>query len=306
MKVGPLLKKSHQYIKFFNKVENGIQLNKYPMNNLNFNPTNVKTHNGLILDNIEIEKSYGYERNDVYTYDSEESNFFSLYSFWLKNNMNYYEKNYKRIQDIISDIGGIYQFVTIVATFINSFYNKYIVLINIENLLCSSISLEKNNYKKMNDKYEKSRDKSNNLNKNKINEIKKNPYNSKLNEVKIKDKSYRKENNVNTSKSNNNILTEFGKMDNRLRKKEKKESIKDKNTENHHKKINFWNFIVYKLSFGNKNNSFEKYDIFRKKIISEEHLIKNHLNVYNLLRINEKKRNFRRNSYQLKDLTKLI
>ena len=39
---------------------------------------------------------------------------------------------------------------------------------------------------------------------------------------------------------------------------------------------------------------------------SEEHLIKNHLNVYNLLRINEKKRNFRRNSYQLKDLTKLI
>ena len=276
------------------------------MNNLNFNPTNVKTHNGLILDNIEIEKSYGYERNDVYTYDSEESNFFSLYSFWLKNNMNYYEKNYKRIQDIISDIGGIYQFVTIVATFINSFYNKYIVLINIENLLCSSISLEKNNYKKMNDKYEKSRDKSNNLNKNKINEIKKNPYNSKLNEVKIKDKSYRKENNVNTSKSNNNILTEFGKMDNRLRKKEKKESIKDKNTENHHKKINFWNFIVYKLSFGNKNNSFDKYDIFRKKIISEEHLIKNHLNVYNLLRINEKKRNFRRNSYQLKDLTKLI
>ncbi len=70
--------------------------------------------------------------------------------------------------------------------------------------------------------------------------------------------------------------------------------------------INFWNFIVYKLSFGNKNNSFQKYEIFRKKIISEEHMIKNHLNVYNLLRVNEKKKNFRRNSYQLNDLIKLI
>ena len=65
------------------------------MNNLNFNPTNVKTHNGLILDNIEIEKSYGYQRNDVYTYDNGESNLFSLYCFWLKNNMNYYERSYK-------------------------------------------------------------------------------------------------------------------------------------------------------------------------------------------------------------------
>ena len=233
-------------IKFFNKVENGLKLNKYTMNNLNFNPINVKTHNGLILDNIEIEKSYGYERNDVYTFDNGESNLLSLYYFWLKNNMNYYERSYKRIQDIISEIGGIYQFVIIVSTFINSFYNKYIVLINVENLLYSSINLEKNNNKKMNDIYEKSKNKSKNLNENKLNEIKKNSDSSKLNEVKIKDKSYPKENNVNSSKSNNNIITEFGNMDNGLKKKEKKENIKDKKIENHHKMINFWNFIVYK------------------------------------------------------------
>ena len=138
--------------------------------------------------------------------------------------MNYYERSYKRIQDIISEIGGIYQFIIIVFTFINSFYNKYIVLINVENLLYSSINLEKNNNKKMNDIYEKSKPK--NLNENKLNEIKKNSDSSKLNEVKIKDKSYPKENNVNSSKSNNNIITEFGNMDNGLKKKEKKENIK--------------------------------------------------------------------------------
>ena len=42
----------------------------------------------------------------------------------------------------------------------------------------------------MNDKYEKSRNKSKNLEKSKRNEIKKNTDTSKLNEVKIKDKSY--------------------------------------------------------------------------------------------------------------------
>ena len=31
------------------------------------------------------------------------------------------------------------------------------------------------------------------------------------------------------------------------------------------------------------------YENFRIKIISEEHLIKNHLNIYNLLKVTEKK-----------------
>ena len=291
-------------MKFFSKVENGLQLNKYPMNNVNFNPINVKTHNGLILDNIETEKSYAYERNDVYTYDNGESNYITLYTFWLKNNMNYYERSYKRIQDIISDIGGIYQFITIVATFINNFYNKYIVLNNIEELLYSSINLEKNNYKKMNDKYEKSRNKSENLEKNNINEIIKNSDISKLNKDKIKDKIHSIENDATNGKSNNNFIIELGKKNNGLRKKGIFENTKD--IENNHKKINFWNYIVYKLYCGNKKNSYEVYDIFRKKIISEEHLINNHLNIYNLLKVNQKKKNFRRNSYRLKDLMKLI
>ena len=42
------------------------------------------------------------------------------------------------------------------------------------------------------------------------------------------------------------------------------------------------------------------------KIISEEHLIKNHLNIYNILRVTEKNRNFRKNSYQLHELIKLV
>ena len=41
-------------------------------------------------------------------------------------------------------------------------------------------------------------------------------------------------------------------------------------------------------------------------MISEEHIIRNHLNIYNLLKITEKKRKNKINSYHLKDLINLI
>ena len=56
-----------------------------------------------------------------------------------------------------------------------------------------------------------------------------------------------------------------------------------------------------------KKYLFKVYENFRIKIISEEHLIRNHLNIYNLLKVTEKKRHYRRRiSYQLKDLLKLV
>ena len=70
-------------------------------------------------------------------------------------------------------------------------------------------------------------------------------------------------------------------------------------------KKNFFYFILYQITCGKKSNSFDVYKNFRKKIISEEHLIRNHLSVYNLLKYTERKRS-KRNSYKLKDLIKLI
>ena len=48
------------------------------------------------------------------------------------------------------------------------------------------------------------------------------------------------------------------------------------------------------------------YQDFRIKLISEEHLIRNHLNIYHLLKMAEKKRSYRRSSYQLQELINII
>ena len=71
-------------------------------------------------------------------------------------------------------------------------------------------------------------------------------------------------------------------------------------------KKNFCAFLLYKITCGKKFSYYNVYKDFRLKIISEEHLIKNHLNIYNLLKVTERKRSYKRNSYQLKDLIKLV
>ena len=51
---------------------------------------------------------------------------------------------------------------------------------------------------------------------------------------------------------------------------------------------------------------FKIYENFRMKIISEEHIIRNHLNIYNLLKATEKKRNIMKSTYHINDLLQLI
>ena len=117
--------------------------NEYTINHLNFVPVQIKTHNGLIFDNIEEESVHIFERNDVFTKEKNGNDIFISFTFWIKNTMNFHERDYKRIQDIISSIGGIYQFITIVAIYINKLYNNYIVLSDTEILLNSSIHTER-------------------------------------------------------------------------------------------------------------------------------------------------------------------
>ena len=105
--------------KFFYRIENILSKESYTVNHLNFNPSSIKTHNGLIFDNIKEEFSYVYERNDPYVYSFDSSNIYMAYCFWLKNRILSYERIYKRIQDIISIIGGVFEFISFVSIVLN-------------------------------------------------------------------------------------------------------------------------------------------------------------------------------------------
>ena len=107
-------------------------------------------------------------------------------------------------------------------------------------------------------------------------------------------------NNLFTSKENININSE------KLDYKVNSSKYRYINTIKKLELTNFLYYLIFLISFRKKKQYYNFYREFRMKIISEEHLIRNHLNIYNLLRVTEKKRNYRRNSYQLNDLVKLI
>ena len=119
---------------------------------------------------------------------------------------------------------------------------------------------------------------------------------------------------INISKSNNKINSNIKDQDisdklntkslenyNNINLKEK-----DRERDQNEREKTFFNYILYKITCGKKKQFFNTYQKFRIKIISEEHLIRNHLNIYNLMKVTERKRHNRRNSYQFKDLINLV
>ena len=302
------------YKKYFYTVESLLTKKAYTANHLNFYPSIVKTHNGLILDNIEETKTYIYERKDVFTMANEENDIFCIFILWLQNGVYYHERTYKRIQDVFSSIGGIYQFITIVSIYINSLYNKYIVLSDTETLLYSSINSEKKNHKKKQLKYSE-------LSNIKIEDpkikkskkdIKKDYFREKNNTENPNNKNTKNKKENSISFSNQNCITSYENININFNKQN---NINNKNINNnfkkHHtlKKIEikyFLDFLLFKISCRKKKKFFNAFRNFRIKIISEEHLVRNHLNIYNLLRVTEKKRLFKRNSYHFKDLINLV
>jgi len=290
--------------KFLNRVENAIKKSIYPMNHLNFNPVLLKTHNGLVLDNIKEEEAYIYERNDVFTYESNDNGIYTVYYFWLSNNQKYYERTYKRIQDVISNIGGINQAITLIAYFINKLYNNYIVLRDTEDLLFSTIDLEKYIYKKDSNKFRTLKNKKNIVLKQSSERGK--IFNEKptMKNGKITNKT---DSNISKSKNfsfNNNEINKsnekWNKFDNKTYKINEIISSKSK------RKRIFLSYIFYKLTFDKKNTYFKTYENLRKKILSEQHLIRNHLNIYTLLKVTKSKRLARKYSYHFNDLFQLI
>jgi hypothetical protein len=174
--------------KYFYRIENKISKDSLSQNHLNFNPSIVKTYNGLLWEHKDIENSYVFERNDVIMtqYSPESDNemkpissdkneninefeaqmenkelkmednemdinndvIYMAYYFWLENRIQDYIRNYKKLQDILSNIGGIYQVIIIIAGIINNFYNNYITLCDTQLLIFSihsNFAEEKNN-----------------------------------------------------------------------------------------------------------------------------------------------------------------
>ena len=303
---------SNPYKKYTEMIGNVLLSNFYSVNHLNFNPSVIKTYRGLISDTADEHYEPIYERHDVYSFDREKKDIYAIFVMWLKNRLYKNERSYRKLQDIISSFGGIYQSITIIAFYINNLYNKFIVLSDTEVLLHSIIHSENHsqNTKKehKNKKIQKIKELDNDKIKNNVTKtLHKERYNTektKKNEKNEKDKKLKEtsyiNNNLFASKENINISSE------KLNYKVNIPRIRYIDTRKKLELTNFFYYLIFLITCRKKKQYFNFYQEFRMKLISEEHMIRNHLNMYNLLRVTARKRNYRRNNYQLNDLVKLI
>jgi hypothetical protein len=317
--------------------------NSYTLNNINFNPAIVKTHNGIIFDNIVEESSYLFSQNEKITnedkkvYDesgniiSESTGIVSGYYFWMQNRLQFYERNYKRLQDTLGNIGGITRIILAAAIAIDTIVSDYIILLDTEEL---SLSLNNfnctlserptifqksinhltnpprrqvyyfNNTKKSSNSSRCIKEgiiyknileredelKSHITRKNNFN----NPY-AKLKTDNSKKIAEKKTSELQRKKFDNNRRYEairsnavkFGNED----IKDKGDNLNDKKEK---KKYNFCEFIKYFICNKTNNYYILYYEENRNKCLSEESIIKDHLNLIGV--INNLKNNWERNA----------
>ena len=312
------------FIYYINSITDALTLSTtISLNNLNFNPSLIRTHNGIFMDNLVIEKSYSFIQNEKLVVDKQEKTALTAFYFWMQNNMIYNERYYKKFQDLISNLGGLGSFILLIGLFINSLASYYIILLDAQDLIFNMkelnfdkdnlnkkpIALEKeinfqiknnmNNNNLQNSNYPLFfTDKNNNeksseilnlyiINKNKKNNRKKNSISFLANKkIKTENKTV---NNIKIHKSNSYD------RNNKINHKKLFFEIKDKNNNIIQRpikkeKISWFSYILYLVLFKRNNSKIKFFENFRAHTLSEENLMQNKCDIYKLLELCNLKR----------------
>jgi hypothetical protein len=118
----------------FPKVSNSFNSISYTANHLNFNPLEITTHSGIIFDiNSNIE-SYIYDYTEKLVIKESENDIHGSFHFWLQNQVECYDRTYKKIQDISGSIDGLVEVMMFLIECFNSFiFHDYKILSDFNN-----------------------------------------------------------------------------------------------------------------------------------------------------------------------------
>ena len=300
---------------YFNLIENLMNFDKYSINNLNFIHSSIQTDVGIFHDNIIENISYSFDRNEEQLKDRKNFDAFLGYRFLLNNLGFFYERDYKKIQDCISNLGGVYNAVNIVFFMINLIINKYITISDTQLLLNTSVNI-KPNFGKISNRNSVSKNFDQKLTSdfsyNKIDnfrnkfidkiEDKKGIYNTQ--EITSKDNTFI------TSKEDTkdkNIVEDLNQYSNINISFDKTKLRTNKTKEINEKYFKFISYIFYKYTCGKKYEFYSIYENFRMKILNEENLMRQNLNINNVLKIIENQTLTKGGlNYQFKDSSDIL
>ena len=121
--------------KYFNCISSSLSNILYSVHNINFSPLLVKSDFNLLIKNPQNNYSFKFDSNQKNSKsNNENTQILAEVSFWMQNNFIIYERNYKKIIDAFSTLGGIIEILYNFLYILNYFYNKYKVILNTKNL----------------------------------------------------------------------------------------------------------------------------------------------------------------------------
>ena len=277
--------------KYFYRIESKLDGESFFVNQLIFNPSLIRSNKGYFMKSSENEFSLIFERNDYLTYKNN-NGIFVAYVFYLNNKVNFYERSYQTIQDCLSNIGGTINIITFIMALINDFVHSYTTLSDLNDLLNKfSISIEDIKFTNKTNKINKKLKKLEKIKKNSNILSKQISSDNIIKEEKIQANQGKKETEEKEPIDNKSINSEKTEVneDQINANPDTKENLDiDKEKQKESNVFNFFDFFIYKITFGKKKSNFEIYEDFRKQLISVENLFQNYLKINNLL-INEKK-----------------
>ena len=295
-------------------ITNGIAKDSYVTNNLNFNPGLIKTYANFLSDKPDEKTAYFFHQNAKSMTISENANIIGAFYIWMQNSQQYYERRYQKLQDALSDIGGIANLILIIAQCINYIIARYNMLFDTQELITSiikkNISVYENLIKTHNPrKFIKMNIKKKNEDNSTLKILNSGSSNIKklmnTENSEIEKENYKKVKNhkINVINNNNNIGEETNRNKNeenleRQTSNEKNEDegkLKRQSTKNYitrdfslineKEKFNCFNYFFYICFCKRVNSNIRYYEELRRLIISEECMIQNYLNIYKLLEI---------------------
>ena len=212
---------------------------------------NLKTDNGIFFDKISELDTFNYYLNEKMSIDSD-STVFGSFNFWIQNQMDSYNRTYKKIWDIAGDVDGVIEVLMLLIKFIN-----LVIFNDFQTIHDFNLQIEKN--------IEKTKTEQNfsfNINKqfsyNSINQFLEIPTKNLINNN--KNKNFKRSNSK-ISICNNNYLTKIEKSFQEVK----------------------WTDLIFNVKLKCNENKYIKYLVEqRERIISEEMLLKNYLQIKKL------------------------
>ena len=247
-------------------IGNSIYNFSFTSNHINFHPIKIRTNAGIFLDKITEKFSFKFDVNEKIV-NSLNENIIGSIHFWIQNEMDIYERMYKKVQDIAGGVDGMVEIFMLLIKFVNLiFFNDFQVISDFNDEIEKKVL----KYKTKNFNSEESKKETFiNSSKLKINNYLMSPMNKKM-----KFKTLETNSEFNLIQTNNNLKnlnTDKLKIINTITK-----------IEQSYRKIKRFELLCgFRLKF--KKNTYLSF-LFnkREKIVSEENLIKFHITIKKL------------------------